>query len=596
MFLKFSNATLDIAMNSISNLFVQSELSIRGTVLFPGLAHGKIHLLKRIDLNRIILDKTLVDIISKEIARLDLAVSRSKEQIIKLLNNSRHIKNNQSYQIFEAELLLLNDSTFVKAITESVFKTSFKVESILAEEILKIQIKMSQCSDCLLLKGLTTTQDLYYRILYTMLPSDQDRIQALLNIPHGSILEVDRLTPIEVAMIPLDKTIGILIEEGTTHSHSSIMIKALGIPAIIDLQGIGSLLDENSTIQMDSYRGYVFINPKEETIKEYEKIALHNITKAKQSFESEEKTVIKSKDGYHIHLLCNASSYSEIQHACNLGITDIGLFRTEISYISSKTMLTIEQDIAFYSNLFGLEKIKELTIRLLDLGGDKLPFYLQMNKESDPQLGCRGIRFLLSHQEILKKQIRAILIAGKEHYIRILLPFVTTVDDLLNTRAIIRDEINGLSHFEHNISIGVMIEVPSIALSLDQFLPYVNFVCLGTNDLIQYFFAANRDQFELINYCKFTHPAFLKMLHGILTSCKKYNVRITACGEMASDPIGCCLLASLGFRYLSVHPGAVHIVRQSLSTLNINHLRDLLPSIFALNSADAVDKLLKTNW
>lgn len=583
-------------MNLFSNLFVQNQLSIRGTVLYPGLAHGKIHLLKKIDLNKYRLDRSIIDFVSTEIARLDLSVSRSKEQIIKLMTNSRHIKNDPSYLIFEAELRFLNDSVFVKGINESVIKTNLKVESVLADKILKIHDKITLCSDNLLLKGLTTTQDLYYRILYTMLPSDQDRIQAILNMSPGSILAVDRLTPIEVAMIPLDKTIGILIEEGSIHSHSSIMLKNLGIPAIVDLQGIGSILDESSTIQIDAYRGYVFINPTEETIKECIKISLRYIEKSKQIPDEEEKTIIQSMDGYDIHLLCNASSYSEIQHACNLGITDIGLFRTEISYISSKILLTSEQDIAFYTNLFGIEKIKELTIRLLDLGGDKLPFYLQMNKESDPQLGCRGIRFLLSHQEILRKQIRAILIAGKNRDIRILIPFVTTVDDLLNTQAIIRDEINDLSLFKDNISIGVMIEVPSIALSIDQFLPYVNFVCLGTNDLIQYFFAANRDQFELRNYCKFTHPTFLKMLSEILTTCNKHNVRITACGEMASDPLGCCLLASLGLRFLSVHPEAVHIVRHTLSTLNISRLRDMLPSIFTLKSADAVDKLLKTNW
>lgn len=581
-------------MNSLSIFFADSQISIRGTVLFPGLAHGKVFQLKKVNLQKYVLDKSLVEIVSAEIARLDLAVNKSKAQIIKLMNSSRHIKNNPSYLIFEAELRFLNDNAFVHTITDMVFKTNFKVETILADEILKMHDTITISTDGLVLKGLSTTQDLYYRIIYNMLPSDQDRIQTLLEMPSGSILAVDRLTPIEVAMIPLDKIIGILIEENSSHSHSSIMLRSLGIPAIVDLQGIGSILDENSTVQIDAFRGYVFINPTEETIKECDKISLRYIEKSKHLSESLEKSFIKTVDGYLMHLLCNASSITDMQHAYSLGITDIGLFRTEISYISSKFMLTDEQNIAFYSNLFGLGGIKEITIRLLDLGGDKLPFFLQMNKESDPLLGCRGIRFLLSHPEILRDQIRAILIAGKDHNIRILLPFVTTVDDLLNTQAIIRDVINELSLFKDNVNIGVMIEVPSIALSIDQFLPYVNFVCLGTNDLIQYFFAANRDQYELRNYSKFTHPTFLKMLLGIFTTCKKHNVRITACGEMASDPLGCCLLAALGSRFLSVHTEAVHLVRHSLSTLNISQLRDLLPSIFALRSADAVDKLLKS--
>ena len=231
-----------------------------------------------------------------------------------------------------------------------------------------------------------------------------------------------------------------------------------------------------------------------------------------------------------------------------------------------------------------------MTVRLLDLGGDKLPVYLQMAKETDPQLGCRGIRFLLSRPELMKKQIRAILSSRGLSRVRLLLPFVATVDDLVQSREIL-DEVLGEAGISGNApEVGIMIEIPSVAASIDRFLPKVDFVSLGTNDLLQYFFAVNRDQSELQKYSRFTHPAFLKFLQGVIAACVKHGTPLTACGEMAADTCGCSLLAALGVVNFSVQPDAIHQVRKALSKLDVAGLQAALPALCELDSADEVEQ------
>jgi phosphoenolpyruvate-protein kinase (PTS system EI component) len=227
------------------------------------------------------------------------------------------------------------------------------------------------------------------------------------------------------------------------------------------------------------------------------------------------------------------------------------------------------------------------------MGGDKLPVYMQMAKESDPQLGCRGIRFLLSRPDLMKRQVRAILANRGAFHARLLLPFITTVDDLVMSRELIDEVLEEMKIIKDLPHIGIMIEIPSVALSIERFLNKVDFVCLGTNDLIQYFFAVNRDQDDVQRYNRFTHPAFLKMLKDIISACEKYGKHLTACGEMASHPAGCCLLAASGATNLSVQPDAIHQVRHAISKLNVAELRTMLPTLFDLESADEVERKIQ---
>jgi phosphotransferase system enzyme I (PtsI) len=533
----------------------------------------------------------VVDIVSSETAKLDFAVSKSKEQISRFMNNNGA---EQVALISEATVLLLNDPAFLSPIKETIERTGINGESVLAEEIARLRDKASGSTDELLVKGLITIEDLYYRLLYNMLPAEEGRISSLIKIPAGAVLVADRLTPVEVAVLPMDKVVAILIEESTRFSHSSIIAKTLGVPVIIDFPGIGSLVDESTDVLIDAYRGLAFLNPSEVTVRECRDMENRRQAAVEPVVHSGDESTVISADGVATRLLCNASNLAEVLLAHSQGITEIGLFRSEMRYLANTVLPSDEQEAAYYTGIFGVEGMQSITVRLLDMGGDKLPVYLQIEKETDPQLGCRGIRFLLSRPDLMKKQIRALLTARRTFSVRLLLPFITTVDDIVRARSILEEVFSEMSITGNSLQVGIMVEIPSVAASIERFLPKVDFVGLGTNDLLQYFFAANRDQADLQAYNRFTHPAFLKMLKGVIAACEHNNTHLTVCGEMASDPLGCRLLSALGAMNLSVQPDAIHQVRQALLKLKVGALRTVLPSLFDLDSADEVEQKLQT--
>jgi phosphoenolpyruvate-protein phosphotransferase len=584
----------ETVMNSRPNTLRNSELEFHGKPLAKGIARGKAYLLKRVDLQQLRNDKRIVDIVSSESAKLDLAISRSKNQISRIMGSGSYDVEDPSFTIFESMLRLLDDRGLVSTLKKTLESTALHGESVLAEEITLLRNKASGSTDELTIKNLITMQDLYYRILYNMLPSDENRISSLLKIPAGSILVANRLAPVEVAVVPIGNVVGILIEESTQYSHSSILARTLGVPVIIDFPGIGSLLDESTDVMIDAYKGTVFLNPSEATIKECYDEENRYKAEAKSISLSGDKSAIRSADGFAMHLLCNASNLADVVLAYSNGITEIGLFRSEMRYLANTVLPSDEQEAAYYAGIFGVEGVDDVTVRLLDMGGDKLPVYLQITQESDPQLGCRGIRLLLSRPDLMKKQARAILTARGAFRIRLLLPFITTVEDLVRAREILEEVFIEMKIGGDATRIGIMVEVPSVALSLSCFLPKVDFVCLGTNDLIQYLFAVNRDQADLQKYNRFTHPAFLKMLKEVVASCENQGKELTVCGEMASDPVGCCLLAALGATNLSIQPDTVHQVREALSKLNVAALRAILPTLFDLESADEVEQKIRS--
>ncbi len=581
-------------MIPFSTTFRNGEMAFQGKPLASGIARGMAYLLKRVDLQHYRNDKRIVDLVSSELARLDLAVSKSKDQISRIMSNSRRGAKDQSYPIFEAALSLLNDPASVFSLKETIERTALHCESVLAEEIARLRDKAFGCGDEFMAKGLITLQDLYYRLLYNMLPSNRGRIQSLMNMPAGSILIADRLTPVEVAVVPMDKTIGILIEESAQYSHSSIIARTLGVPVIIDFPGIGSLLDESTDVLIDAYRGYVFLNPSEATVKECRNVESRHKAAARRAAYPSDASLVRCADGLAMRLLCNASTLADVQLAQSYGFKEIGLFRSEIRYLANTILPSDAQEAAYYVGIFGVKGVDDITVRLLDMGGDKLPVYLQIPKETDPQLGCRGIRFLLSRPDLMKKQVRAILTARGAFRVRLLLPFVTTMYDLSKAREILEEVFAEMKISGDAPRVGIMIEVPSVALSIERFLTKIDFVCLGTNDLIQYFFAVNRDQADLQKYNRFTHPAFLKMLKDVIAACGNQGKELTVCGEMASDPAGCCLLAAMGATNLSIQPDTVHQVRDALSKLNVAALRTILPTLFDLESADEVEQKIKT--
>jgi phosphotransferase system enzyme I (PtsI) len=579
-------------MNSTAQTSRRSELTFQGKPLRPGMAKGKAFILKNVDIEQLRKNKRAIDAVPSELARLDLAVRKSKEQISHSLENMRHDKRDQMSAILEAYLDLLESPTLLSAVKEAIAHDLVNAEYLLAQKIAELREVVSGYTDDLKKKSLITIQDLYYRIIYNMLPASEERISLIQGAGTGSVLVADRLTPVEVASIPTDRVVGIIVEETTANSHTSIMSQTLGVPVVIDLHGIGASLDEASEVMIDGYRGYIFVNPSKATIEECQRLEkrLRTVPKLVKA-----RTVAKgtyTADGFDVKVMSNASNLSDIQLALRQGVADIGLFRSEMLYLASPELPSDDQECAFYREILSAKGINSLSLRLLDIGGEKLPRFLPMAKETNPQLGCRGIRFLLTHPDLMRKQICNILRSRQATNVRLLLPFISTMGDLDDAQTVISQVLAEMQLAGDSLEVGMMVEIPSVALSIEQFLQKVAFVNLGTNDLIQYFFAANRDQYDLKRYNRFSHPAFLKLLSSIVLACERRGKQLIACGAMASHPLGSSLLLALGVRCLSVQPDAISQIHQSVTKLKLGELRTALSTLDDLERADEVEQRL----
>jgi len=570
----------------------KNQRTFHGEPLSPGIAVGRAHRLKTVDIGRLIKEKRAMPGTAAELARLEFSVDKCRDQFAHCMDNATGRYRAEERSIFEALTIIATGHLFAAGIKDKITRRNLTLEFILAEEIAELAERIRSCTHDDQAQPLLTVQDVYYRLLYNIVPAGEHRFVTLTTMSPGSILVADRLTPVEVASIPLNRVAGIIIEETTKTSHASIISMTLGVPVVIDLPGIGSFLDETADLLLDGNTGHVFVNPSAATIKERSRHEKRATAAKKSTAAAADGPIIASQDGLEVRLLCNASSLADVQLAAQRGIAEIGLFRTEMYYLTQPRMPADEAEAAFYRSMLDVQGIEQIVFRLLDIGGDKLPPFLQMDEESNPQLGSRGARFLLAHAELLKKQMRCMLRARHKAKLRLLVPFVAIREDLSGVREILAQVLAEL-HLPHEaIELGMMVEIPSVALSLEPLLNDIEFVNLGTNDLIQYLFAANRDQNGLEKYNRFTHPVLLRLLLDIVTACARQKKPLIACGAMTAHPVGCCLLAALGADQLSVPPDALVRVRKAIARARLTELRESLPTLLSCASAlDVQEKL-----
>jgi phosphoenolpyruvate-protein phosphotransferase (PTS system enzyme I) len=571
----------------------KEQLTFSGKALNPGIAFGKAFILKNLDIQQLKKNRRTIVVFEAEIAKLDFAVKKTKDQLSLSIENAKKSKNNLMDSIFNAYLVISEDTTLLTSIKETIKKKSVNCESVLAEKIINLRESILKSTDDFKLKLVNTLQDLYYRILYNLVPSSEDRVALLRKIELNSVLISDRLTPIEVAVIPFDKVGGIVLEEEAKNSHALLMLQSFEVPIVINVPGIGSSVHDKDDLIIDGYEGCVILNPDEEIVKKYKKTGKRQLTASKNYKIQTVRPNFRTIDDFEVNLLCNASNLSDIQSAQRQGINEVGLFRSEMFFLSNSTHPTDESEKAFYKDILTVKGINNIFMRLYDIGGDKLPVFLHMSKETNPDLGCRGIRYLLSYPDIMKKQIRSILASYQAGKLHLILPFIATIDDVNTAREIIFTVFEEVGIPENSIKIGIMVEIPSVALSIEKFLPKVDFINLGTNDLIQYFFAVNRDQPELNRYNRFTHPAFIKMLKGIIMECEKQKKMVIACGEMSSHPLGSALLISLGVNHISVQPELISQIYKTLTNSKLADLQKSIPEIINFEKAEDVELKLR---
>jgi len=565
---------------------------LSGESVSPGAAAAGALLFTPVALDALEINSFPVTDIPGELERFHTALQKSRSQLREIYLRLNGKKGADVQYIFKIQLQLLEDASLLTELKHELLSRRLNIEHIIARYMRILQTRFASIDDELLRSKFFDIQDVCHRILRNLLDIEHIRNYHTQQIEKEVIFVAEKLLPSDLALLDLKKIKGIIIEEESCFSHVAVMLKSLGIPAVINTSGAASLIHNGDNILLDAYSGTVIIWPDDKEIKasvEKRELSLSNTAiimprKAK---------LCVTADGRRIHLEANIGSLKEAQEALHYGAEGIGLLRSELYYMSLGRQPSIEEESGFYLDIADTLKRKPLTIRLLDLGADKSPPFLKFYEEENPQLGIRGVRYLLANPELLHSHLCAIASICKLHHVRILLPFVSLSEDLHNTLEFIYNVCKEQNVNKNRLRIGIMVEIPSAALNMRSFLSKISFASIGTNDLTQYLFAASREETGLKKYRQTTHPIMLRLIKKISHGAQRCKKKLSVCGEAASNPLTAALLIGCGITTLSMHPGAIPAVRETVCRLSFTGMRRLLRKALLCDNNEAVEEILK---
>ncbi|MFP4418319.1 MAG: phosphoenolpyruvate--protein phosphotransferase [Chitinivibrionales bacterium] len=571
-----------------------APLELHGSTISPGIAVGSAYVFKQIELDALEKNSFAVEDIALEEKRLERAIQKSKSQLHHIKMKTLQTENREISNVFQVHIHLLEDVAFLKHIQDLLRQQQLNIEYVLASQINVIEKRFASIEDENLRRRFADIQDVYHRLLRNLLEIEHVRTNPLKRIQNPVVLIAERLIPSDIALIDLEKILGIVMEKGDETSHVALIAKSLQVPVIVNVPGISSLIRTDDSIIVDGEHGKVIVHPDEE---EQQKYAIDRVKKVQQprkpSVVNRECT---TRDGVRVKLEANVGSLYEAEQAAINGAEGVGLLRSELYYMARQHMPTAEEECSFLKRMLAVFKKGEVTVRVLDVGADKDIPYLTFEDEENPQLGMRGIRYLLNHTALFKKQLHSILGACKYGKINILLPFVTLLEDIEAALEVIDEGCRMAGVRRKDIQVGMMVEIPSAALSIEQYVPYIDFFSIGTNDLVQYTFAAGRENRNVEMYRRVTHPVILKMIKHIVSIAHQHQKDVAVCGAIKT-PLNACLMAGLGVNTLSVETNLLLPIKEMLMSKDMIDLVNVADeSLKAQNSAEVENMLEELAW
>ena len=565
------------------------RIELSGFSISPGIAIGTAYRFKQIDLESLRNNTFPIEDILLELERLDRSIEKSKEQLLSLQHAGIENNRKEVADIFAAHIQLLQDSTFLQSIRDAVRVERLNVEHILSIKIGDVEKSFSSIDNETVRTRLFDIQDVYQRLLRNLLEIEHVRVTPLLRAKTHPILIAEHLLPSDIALLEFRHIAGVIIEESSAVSHVAIITRSFGIPTVINVPGITSLVRPDSAIIIDGYTGKVILNPPPSEISSFKR--KQNGLAVKKERPAQKQRRYLTRDGVRIRLEANANTPNEVAKAIENGAEGIGLLRSEIYYLGSQRLPEPDEELLFYQQIHEQAKGRPLTIRLLDLGADKSLPYIHVPSEQNPQLGIRGLRYLFSHPQLLQNHLSSVLRSSAYGAIRVLVPFVSIVQEIdylrhLIEQIITRDHLN-----RSRIQLGIMVEIPSVIWALPQFMPKVDFLSIGTNDLLQFTFASDREDSRLEEYRRASLPVLLKMMEHIASTSLPFGKDVSVCGEAASDPATASLLIGTGIRSLSTRVNALDTVRREIEGKSIEQVQEAVKSY--LRSIDDHDFLFR---
>ena len=551
--------------------------------LIPGLAIGKAFVHKRM-----VFDSILSANKHAEQKKLIAAIRNVEEEISQMLLMP-DITREQA-DIFKTYLMFTRDKGWAKKINNSI-ESGLTAQASIQKILNEITDRMNMLSDPYIKERIHDFKDLASRIirhLHGKQPSGK-------KLYRNTILVAESLGPVELLDYDLSKIKAIVLEEGSQTMHMTIVARSLNIPVISGIKDITNSILNDDVLAIDATKGYLYINPSDEILDEFNE-KLKTYKRQQAQYLPLKNLPSKTKDGLNISLNINAGLPSDIANTKSFSYDGIGLYRTELPFMSAQQLPDVKEQTLIYKKVFDEVKEKPIIFRTLDIGSDKILPYFENKKEENPAMGWRSIRITLDRRIILKTQLRAFIRAAEGRELNIMFPMITTLEELREAKKLFmleleREKLRG-GIIPKNIKIGTMIEVPSLLFQIEHLVKEVDFISIGTNDLAQFFFATDRGNPIIWDKYDSLSPVFLKALKKISDTCKKENIPCSICGEMASRSLEAFALIGIGFTTLSMNPSSLGPVKGVVRTMNQEETAKFI-DIHLNNSETSLRTLLK---
>jgi phosphotransferase system enzyme I (PtsP) len=561
-----------------------------GTPVLSGFCWGKIYLLNRMEsFDGIDLEESLSA--GEERKRFLVALEKAKIQTLYMEKRVAQTLSKEDAAIFHTHLMILEDRGFINRILELIDKENGAAKSI-KEVVDHYNEAFESMEDPYLRQRSADMKDIGRRIIDSLDGGERGREK----LPEKRIIVAAEIFPSDLANLDHDKILGILTEKGDVNSHAGIMARSLGIPAILGIDGLMRQIGLRDEILIDSNTGHVYINPDDTVKAEYERLQSDFTVKLRE-LDKLRDLPAETLDGHRVHLRANIGILADIGPALAKGAEGVGLYRTEFPYMSRQSFPDRMVQYKLYRKI--LEGFSPLPVifRTLDIGGDKGLPYFPHPREDNPFMGWRSIRVSLDRQDIFREQLAGILLASPYGKASIMFPLISSVDEIREAKVIfnrVKEElIREGRPFADDIRLGIMVELPAAVQIAATLIREVDYFSIGTNDLIQYTLAADRNNPKMKKYYDPYHPAVLYSIKQVVDVAGEANKEISICGEMAADPLSAVLLMGIGITEFSVSAPSIPVIKQAIRKVTLATAREIAAKALAMDTGSEIRKYLE---
>lgn len=571
----------------------KKDVLLKGIGVSPGIIIGKAFLLDPSEIEVSVVPLNTKEEIDQEIKRFKVSLKESKQQLLKVKKEVERKKYKEASYIIDAQTLILEDKLLVENIINTIKEKKIDAASAVKDTIRVLSKSFDDVGDEYLKERGTDIDYIGERILRNILGRKRQDIS---KIKEVSIIVAHDLSPADTASLDVSVVMGFITNAGGKTSHTAIMARALEIPSVVGLEKVTKEVNSGDTIVVDGTIGVVIIRPTTETLRKY--------SEKKLRYEQLEKELFKYKDlpaetpdGFQIKLLANIELIEELSSVLEHGAEGIGLYRTEFLYLNRKELPSEENHFNIYKKV--IEKISPypVTIRTLDLGGDKFLSRIDLAEEMNPVMGLRAIRLCLKEVNIFKTQLRAMLRASAFGELNILFPMISGMEEIFQIKEILEElrlELKkGGVPFDPHVKIGIMIEIPSAATIADLLAREVDFFSIGTNDLIQYTLAIDRVNEHVAYLYNPLHPAVIRLIKNVVEAAHSNGIEVVMCGEMAGEPLYLPILLGLGIDKLSMNPLCILKIKKILRSMTHYESLEFIKVIDQFKTAIEIENFMR---